>query len=307
MSILNEIRDAALDSSVDIADLLRKCLVLAVRLRNEDFQRWVSQELNGYKNKSELPQYRIIKTNMFGHFTSAGSMLKNYPIPSFTIPEDFREDGMTVYLTNPISSLNHMVKNAKEDQFQFSWPNDMVAIMRNRVYEGYSCQAAYRVVSANTIAGIIDTVKTRLLEFVLAIENENPNAGETQPGSESMPPERVKQIFNITVMGNVGNLAPGGSEFIQVSHQEVHQGDLESLKKYFSNLGIGIQSSDLEELENALAVDKKLGVLTAIGHRTRDWIENTIRKTPASANALGIGVATELLAKGISIYLGFPP
>jgi len=41
MSLLREITDAAVDTSVEISTLLRKCKVLAARLGNKEFDSWV--------------------------------------------------------------------------------------------------------------------------------------------------------------------------------------------------------------------------------------------------------------------------
>jgi hypothetical protein len=255
MSLLREIQATALDSKVDITDLLRKCLVLATRLENDDFQRWVSQELNGYQDNSDLPLYRVIETNSYGHFTNGYRMLQNHSIPSYTIPEEYLE-ATTVRLMQSISSLAHMVKNAKEDTLQFSWSVDLIAIMRDRVYEGFSCLAAFNVVSVSRIAGIINTVRNRILEFVLKIEKEAPDAGEALPGAQPIPLETVQQLFKIYVLGDVGNLALGGSDVTQFMHQDVYKGDLESLKKYLLDLGFDLEGSDLKELESALENDK---------------------------------------------------
>ena len=54
MSLLRQIQDAAIDSSIDLPTLLRKCKVLAARLGNEDFKRWIDNELVGYDRKEDL-------------------------------------------------------------------------------------------------------------------------------------------------------------------------------------------------------------------------------------------------------------
>lgn len=92
MSLLRQIQDAAIDSSVDLPTLLRKCKVLAARLGNEDFKRWINNELVGYNRKEDLPEYRVLNVNSKGHFGGAfSSSLSNADIPLSCLPEDFRE------------------------------------------------------------------------------------------------------------------------------------------------------------------------------------------------------------------------
>ncbi|MBF0290686.1 MAG: hypothetical protein HQK86_00860 [Nitrospinae bacterium] len=47
MSLLRDIQTAAVAPDTDVATLLRKCKILAVRLGNDDFKAWVDHELNG--------------------------------------------------------------------------------------------------------------------------------------------------------------------------------------------------------------------------------------------------------------------
>jgi hypothetical protein len=67
--LLQEIRDGAVDSKTDITTVLRKCLVLAAKLRHEGFRKWVEQELNGYQgDRDDLPPYRVLHVESLGYF-----------------------------------------------------------------------------------------------------------------------------------------------------------------------------------------------------------------------------------------------
>jgi hypothetical protein len=88
MSLLREIQDAAIDGSTDLETLLRKCRVLAARLKNEQFKQWVQSELDGYSSTADVPDYRKFHCQCFGHFSGPfGSGLKNAPIPESCIQQ----------------------------------------------------------------------------------------------------------------------------------------------------------------------------------------------------------------------------
>ena len=53
-SLLKEIRDAAVDANVPIANVLRKCAVLGAKLKNNELRDWALQELNGYKDENDF-------------------------------------------------------------------------------------------------------------------------------------------------------------------------------------------------------------------------------------------------------------
>ena len=58
MGLLSEIQDAAVDGTFDLETLLRKCRVLATKLKHEELKNWVACELDGYPSDIPLPGYR---------------------------------------------------------------------------------------------------------------------------------------------------------------------------------------------------------------------------------------------------------
>ena len=57
-SIVIELQKEALDGDIPLSDLLRKALVVARKLKVKEFDIWVSKELEGYSDNSEIPNYR---------------------------------------------------------------------------------------------------------------------------------------------------------------------------------------------------------------------------------------------------------
>ena len=91
MRLVDEIIDVAVDDKTSLPVLLRKCLVLAHRLKNERLQRWVKKELDGYADDDALPDYRqtnAISKGVF--FGPTGLELTNYPIPTVVLNEQDR-------------------------------------------------------------------------------------------------------------------------------------------------------------------------------------------------------------------------
>ena len=58
MGIVIELQREALDESISIESLMRKAYLVARKLNLKDFEEWISQEQNGYKQK--VPEYRNI-------------------------------------------------------------------------------------------------------------------------------------------------------------------------------------------------------------------------------------------------------
>lgn len=299
MDLLNEIQRDALDSSVDTTSLLRKCMVLAARLENKNFRKWVNHELYGYHARDDLPDYRIRDAASYGHFTTGGAgMWQNLPISYYAVPEELFKEAAKVYFAQSVSSLEQMIKNSKDGSLNFGWNPDIVSILRDKLYKDYTCISAYKLISTSTIVEIISIVRTKALEFVLEIQKEAPDVLED---STNMGPilsdKQITQIFNIVVMGDSQILASGSSGINQLTQSSYHiqQGDWESLIKYLAELGI----NDFVELRKAMDEDK-----CSIGNRTKDWIKAGARKAASGTSTISIAVASDLISKAISSYFG---
>lgn len=216
MTLLREIQDAAIDSKVELAVLLRKCKVLAARLGNREFKQWVDNELNGYDDIESLPDYRVLKVNSKGHFSGPfQSGLRNADIPLLCIPEELRKNISHSYLTQPIASIEALVKNCKDGILSEPWNPDLVAYVGLNIYEGMNCLQAWKVIPVSAIIAVLDTVRNRILNFVLEIEAEAPDAGEAPINSKPLLQEKVQQIFNTYITGNVQNFATGSTNVKQ--------------------------------------------------------------------------------------------
>lgn len=216
MSLLRDIQTTAVDSESDIATLLRKCKILAFRLGNNDFKRWVDQELNGYNDSSDLPEYRKLHVESVGYFSGPfGSGLRNAPIPPSCLPVEFQEVVTHSYLMQPISAYTALINRTERSNARENWPTDMVALFGGDIYHNMHCMSAWKVIPYNSLAALVDTIKTRILNFSLEIENEAPNAGEAPLNAPPLPQEKVSQVFNTYISGNVQNVATGGTHFKQ--------------------------------------------------------------------------------------------
>ena len=216
MSLLRDIRDSAVDSRVPITSLLRKCKILSMHLGSIEFKEWIDNELNGYSSIDAIPKYRVLRVNSKGHFSGPfQSAIRNADIPLSCILEEFHEVLHTSFLMQSIASLESLVENATSGSAMEPWNPDLVAYVGKNIYKGMNCVQAWKVIPINSVVAAIDSVRTRILNFVLEIEAEVPNAGEVPINSVSVPKEKVTQIFNTYITGNVGNVATGSTNIKQ--------------------------------------------------------------------------------------------
>lgn len=59
--IVIELQHEALKSNFDIMNLLRKAYLVARKLKLQEFEDWINNELNGYKDLEKIPDYRLLR------------------------------------------------------------------------------------------------------------------------------------------------------------------------------------------------------------------------------------------------------
>lgn len=302
MTLLRDIQNSAIDSNNSLSDLLRKCKVLAARLQNEELRKWVDAELDGYSSKDDLPPYRIVECIAKGHLGGAfGAEMRNITIPSFCLPEKSRDWAKCVYLTQPVSSLEELIKGGG-DSFQCEWPGELIAAVANNIYRGYSLYAAWMSIPRGAIVAILDTVRNRILSFALEIEKEAPGAGEAPPNSKPIPDEKVSHVFNTYITGNVQNVATGSSNFTQRGQFTVLKGDFVSLSSFLK--AQDVPEDDIISLQDAINEDAKKEKTPGFGEKVSGWIGKMLSKAGTAAWNISTSSAGTLLAKAIAQYYG---
>lgn len=244
MSLLREIQNDAVNANIKISDLLRKCKILAYRLGSEEFKSWIAKELNGYVVEKELPEYRIIEVKSKGNFIGPlGSSLTNVDIPSISIDKKHHKDMHTTFLYAPVSELETLVENSwkQEKNLRDVWNANFVAFYGDKIYRNYRCIQAWKEISPAQIQGAIDLIKTKILDFVLEIEMINEDAGDVEINSNPIPQDKVSQVFNIHIAGDVQNLASG-------NHQStINQNISNKIPQDFLELLTKVKSSNLDD------------------------------------------------------------
>jgi len=304
MTLLREIQNDAVDQNVDISVLLRKCTILAARLGNEEFKLWVERELNGYSSKEDLPEYRILDAESHGNFLGVAWKANDVPIPPSMIPEEYQDIVTTVYFMHPISyyQASIMDRGNSRDILSQPWPADLIRLVGSKIYENMNCVNAWKVIPRSAIAALLDTVRNRVLRFVLEIEAEAPDIGEAPPDTKPISKERTAKIFQTVVMGNVANLAAGNGAIAQSTQITVVKNDLDSLKQYLASLGI--REPDLKKLEQAIHQDAQSGAKRDLGNKVRTWMGKMISKAGTSTWNVAVSVAANLLTQALLKYYG---
>lgn len=120
MTLLQDVQNAAVDASSDLATLLRKCKLLAARLGSQQLEDWVLWESNGYPDGVPVPEYRVWSLEVRGHFAGPfGSGIRNAKIPTASIPEKVRRHYQRYECRQSIASIETMLAKAEGGTLQY--------------------------------------------------------------------------------------------------------------------------------------------------------------------------------------------
>lgn len=232
MSLLREIQ-TVIASDGDVISALRKCKILAARLRSDELARWVDFELDGFPASQPIPEYRRLSTTCLANFTNGYWRVDNCEVPRFGLPEDMREG-----LSRPHEFRDGITAATAFSQkgASINYPELAVIIERYGVlYPEYRCTRAWKVIPTTEFQQLISAVKNRILDFSLKIEVENPSAGEAPPNTQPVPSEKLQPLVHNVFYGNVGNLSQNGENFTQTASVGVQSQDLGRLVTEFAN------------------------------------------------------------------------
>ena len=297
MGLLEEIQDGATESSSDLTTVLRKCLRLAYKLAHDPFRQWVEHELNGYPEDADLPDYRKVATQSYGHFYGTfQSIHKNRPIPSYALPEDYREMATTLDLRQGIA---YYASLADDGSLKAHWDSDAVLMVQDKILQGYTLGHAWRAFGPGTFTVLLDIVRNRVLDFAIQIEMENPDADAAPSERGPIAQETVTNIYNTTILG--GQASVGGTNRFENVERQIITGDIDSLKRYLSEAGVA--EDDLDRLDSVIeetGPDEVSGGKGKVGA----WIKEAATKMATGARDMTIEIATGVINKSLKDFAG---
>ena len=105
--------------------------------------------------------------------------------------------------------------------------------------ETWGLSDAYREASGATLKGVLSTIRNRVLEFVLTLEDECAEIDSAAPGSRPVPLKRVDDNFGIYIMGNQNVVTVAReSAMVQLIQKQVVKNDIASLKAFLADQGV---------------------------------------------------------------------
>jgi hypothetical protein len=160
-----ELQRKALDSNYPVTDLLRMALAVATKLDMQDFKSWVEKELNGYDDADEKPAYRTLSGQPVAYDPARGweRLITSNLDPAVV------EKMSQFNFHYPVGQFESDLKDKSPSQFAVSYSKSVETKMMKQMNK--LAFPAVLMTSAQ-FQGILDAVRTRVLEWSLKLEQE---------------------------------------------------------------------------------------------------------------------------------------
>lgn len=312
MTKLSQIIDAATSDTVATASLLRMVKVVASRLDTAPLTQWVDRELEGYEDDAELPRYRgPFPASVMGHFVGPYRSEMTIPIPAVALQAHMRGGfAFTIVFQQPVSELEPLA--AAQGNLQNRWDADAVAQINYKVHQGelklvpmHQLVEAYKVVTPHQVRGVLDAVRTRVLNLALDLEKVAPEAGE--PDAALVDAATVQYVVNNNVYGDGNALATGSPGATQTTSVVKH-GDLAGLLE--AAAAAGLPAEEVGLLEAAVRQDADVASAhggapsEAPGPRVSEYMGKLALGAGGVTGKVAIGAAGGTLAGLIRAFYG---
>lgn len=154
---------------------LKRAKILCASLNNAEILKWINCEISGYPEDALLPDYRIVRGDIFGTYARGKyATFNNVPLPLGSMPNDIREQLLKVEFRESINALKNayvsskngktIVKNIPADLFPgiAKFNNDPFMVIAS----------AYVNFLPELIENIFSVVENKLLDILLLMEKE---------------------------------------------------------------------------------------------------------------------------------------
>lgn len=279
-SLVLDLQAIASDSGQSVPDVLRRAKVVSSKLGLTQVTQWIDHELNGYED-APVPDYRRV---------SGVTKVRNpyRGLQPFMIDDEKLQNAITMcHVAQSVASLGQLLSLPEDGHLQFPFsPGQLSAIQTMMRNSGFPEFEVIRLVDRSAIAGMLDSVRNRVLDWALRLEQDG-ILGESMSFSaaDKFKAESTQPIYIQHFTGVLGN----------VSNSTV---DVRDAKR----IGDLIQASNLD----ADAIEEILGLVRdyeqaraadrpTVAARARDWI---------SEHAIDLGALVVSLAQFFGLGKG---
>lgn len=252
MKLLNEIIELLSSDTPILNNALFKTKVLLHKLGEKDLVLWVNSELNGYDSIDNLPEYRILTGSVLGNISNGAWRYTNLPLPISHLDKKLRKYLETIYVTQSMAVLESYAKDDSGLKIQIA--PELNPSLSKGFTGGYNVENAWIKHPAGSMLQVITEVRSRLLDFILALSERIPGELNEEQMKEKSKEIGTSDLFNNAVFGDNTTIVVGDRN-IQHIKNTVNKNDFDALAAELRKHSV--QEEDISSLKEAIDSDQE--------------------------------------------------
>lgn len=295
MKLLHELENGAASDEMPIGTLLRKCLILAHRLRSKPATDWVERELNGYGPDDDVPDYRKLSLIIKAEIVNYTMRHSSWTVPPALLGKH-RDNVTNITYRESVGEVEHFLRSGKGGNISVSM-GDLALLLNNNEAITGQVLSAWGEADASQLANILEAVRNRVLMFVLNLEREFPDAGEVEATAMATKKSEVDHIFHTTIYGSANLVGTNNANVVM----NITKGDFRDLKQTLE--ANGVSAEDIVALKDAIDAEPEMKG-KSFGPKVAKWIGSMMSKAADGTWKMATGAAGSVLGKALEKYYG---
>ena len=209
-----------LGNNEPISKILLKAQTIAFYLKDATFTSWIKAEQNGYKSAQNLPDYRkaTCSIQVDVSFPFRG-IYYGIDFPTDSIDDELiREDLLHMYFCDSIFVIEKLGNDQDNGILKMNASAYTYRYINKHFPDG-NVEGVHKITNTSSAKAIIDSVKSKLLEFFLIIEEQiDLNVNFDVMANK----EKIQSIVNQTINAGVVNTGDG---HISINSSEIIGGN----------------------------------------------------------------------------------
>lgn len=283
-------------------------------VKNQELIDYTQNELNGYRNQENIPDYRrtigtlFIDMQMYIHRHSG-------QLPVSMLEEPYRGALKYVYVREGIAAIEKLARDAEsgdsDGQIMTQLPMEMLHILQAPARNLYKSDARVDVIGARLVGNasivveIPNAIRTRLLEFTMSLAEMFGHDIEIESFNKKAETNNQTIIHQMnTTINNSGdgNVINTGNQNQIENNVTLYKGDIERLQKELAKQGI--EENDIIEISQIIQEEQPDLETGRLGVKSNGWISKIINKSLNGVGKIATGVSANMLATLVKQYYG---
>ncbi|MCT7566774.1 hypothetical protein N5T96_10575 [Aliarcobacter butzleri] len=249
MSIILKLQKKCLDKNQRLQDLLREAFVISSKLKLDNFKEWINSELKGYSKN--IPKYRIITANLKFYNPYQGWI-------DAIVDDKFEDILRKTNIAQPISEIEKIIDDYNPKltlQVNLAGQN---IVMIQKLYKT-DCKPG-QFINYIELSGILDNVRTLLLEWTLKLEEDGIIGTDDLIFTEKEK-EMAKNITIQNFNGILGDVSNNSNFSIEDNSTSIYNENINKLIYEIKKLNLKDEQKIISDLE-ASKVDNEKAKIT---------------------------------------------